>query len=352
MSDRPRRRPQAFLLDEVRLAPSSDPSGEADPAPDDDAVNGGEAAITTVTRVHRRRFGWAGLLSAALGGLIILAVALSLDRLITDLFDRAGWLGWVGLALTAVAGLSLTVLALREIAGVASVRRIDAIRRVSTQATRDDSRPAALLATRDLIALYRQRPETARGRAALASHAVEIIDGRDLIGLAETELLSAFDDRARRAVLASAKRVSIVTAITPRPSLGVLFVLYEVVRLIRRLGGLYGERPGLIGFVGMTRSVFAHLAVTGGMAAGDSLFQQILGHGLAARVSARLGEGVINGLLTARIGIAAIEVCRPLPFIRGRPPRIGDVMAELVKASPEEPASRRHRAASQPDEPE
>jgi putative membrane protein len=59
--------------------------------------------------------------------------------------------------------------------------------------------------------------------------------------------------------------------------------------------------------------------------------QQIVGHGIAAKLSARLGEGVVNGLLTARIGIAAIEVCRPLPFIAGRPPRIGDVLAELTR---------------------
>jgi putative membrane protein len=42
--------------------------------------------------------------------------------------------------------------------------------------------------------------------------------------------------------------------------------------------------------------------------------QQIVGHGLAARLSAKLGEGVVNGMMTARIGIAAMETARPLPF--------------------------------------
>ena len=54
------------------------------------------------------------------------------------------------------------------------------------------------------------------------------------------------------------------------------------------------------------------------MAAGDSLIQQVLGHGIAAKLSARLGEGVLNGLLTARLGLAAIEVARPLPLRRPR----------------------------------
>jgi uncharacterized membrane protein YcjF (UPF0283 family) len=57
--------------------------------------------------------------------------------------------------------------------------------------------------------------------------------------------------------------------------------------------------------------MMAHLAITGGIAATEGLVSQVLGHSLAARLSTRLGEGVINGLLTARVGIAAIAVTRP-----------------------------------------
>src|SRR5207245_4584898 len=52
----------------------------------------------------------------------------------------------------------------------------------------------------------------------------------------------------------------------------------------------------------LMRHVIAHLAITGGMAASDSLLQQMLGHGIAAKLSQRLGEGILNGLLTARLG--------------------------------------------------
>jgi len=40
----------------------------------------------------------------------------------------------------------------------------------------------------------------------------------------------------------------------------------------------------------------------------------MLGHGIAAKLSQRLGEGVLNGLLTARLGLAAIDVTQPLPY--------------------------------------
>ena len=131
--------------------------------------------------------------------------------------------------------------------------------------------------------------------------------------------------------MASAKRVSIVTAVSPRALIDLAFVLMENLRLIRRLSQLYGGRPGLLGFMRLTRNVLVHLATTGAIAVGDSLVQQVVGHGLAARLSARLGEGVVNGLLTTRIGIAAIDVCRPMPFGAQKRPKISDFLGELVK---------------------
>ena len=80
----------------------------------------------------------------------------------------------------------------------------------------------------------------------------------------------------------------------------------------------------------LLRLTIAHLAFTGGIAATDSLIQQMLGHGVAAKLSARLGEGVLNGLLTARIGLAAIEVSRPLPFAALPKPAIADLAGDLL----------------------
>jgi putative membrane protein len=311
------RRPAAFDLDEVRFEPD-----ELYPADE------GTTPLAALPSPKARRR-WLGLLLSAAGGLVVLALGLGVDALIGGLFARYGWLGWVGVALAGVLVLALLAILVREAVALLRLRRIAHIHAAAAKAVAGDDRAVALKVATDLQHLYRRRPETARGRAALAGHAREIIDGRDLIGLAETELLLPFDETARRLVLGAARRVALVTAISPRALVDVAFVGAEIVRLIRRLATLYGGRPGTLGFLRLARATFAHLAVTGGMAAGDSLVQQILGHGIAARLSARLGEGVINGLLTARVGIAAIEVCRPLPYTVGTPPRLGDVMAVL-----------------------
>lgn len=329
------RRPAAFSLDELNLlsaderpaAKARTPSLVGDPDPFAPPT---DEAIAPAAR-QARPWHWVRVLVVALGGLLTLALGLAVDNLIRDLFDRTEWLGWLGAVLAAIAVLALAAIAVREISGLLRLRLIDQIRQRGAIAAANDDRSAARSVAREIVGLYSGRPETARGRARLAAHIGEIIDGRDLIGLAETELLLPLDDGAKAMVLSSAKRVALLTAVSPRAVVDLAFVGVEILRLIRRLATLYGGRPGFVGFLRLARAAFAHLAITGGMAAGDSMLQQVVGHGLAARLSARLGEGVVNGLLTARIGIAAIDVCRPLPFLVGRSPRLADVMSELVR---------------------
>jgi putative membrane protein len=156
------------------------------------------------------------------------------------------------------------------------------------------------------------------------------MDAEDRLALAERTLLAPLDEQATRAVAEAAKQVSVVTALSPRALVDIAFVVFAGARLLRHIARIYAGRPGMLGFLRLARAALNHLAVTGGAALGDSLIQQVLGHGVAARISARLGEGVLNGLMTARFGLAAIEVCRPLPFIREQPPRLGDVAGEFA----------------------
>ncbi len=337
------RRPAAFALDDDRVRFSDADFRFADradalitPTSDDDGV----PRLPAEASRPRKAFSFSKWIAIGLGGLVSLAIGLAIDSLIRDLFARTDWLGWTAVALASLAALGLLGLIVREVLGIIRVGKIDHLRdRLTEAATTDDARKAQA-GLKELSQLYADRPETARGRRELSGHMREVIDGRDLIILAERDLLAPLDLEARRIVMNSAKRVSLVTAVSPRALVDLLAVLFENLRTIRRLSALYGGRPGTLGFLRLARQVLTHLALTGGMAAGDSLASQVLGHGLAARLSARLGEGVINGLLTARIGIAAIAVCRPSPFVATRGPSISDFMGELVSTAEKQDAGK------------
>lgn len=313
--------PQPDAFEPVAIDP-------AEPATDEEAVE----VAQKKGLLARGIFSWGGLFWSALGGLVSLGVGLWVTRVIEDLFARTPALGWVGVVLAALVLLAAFALAAREIRAIARQRRIAELHIACAQAHAADDRNAARAALRDLASLYAARPETARARALVAELSEEIVDGRDLLEIAERNLMSPLDERARREIAVAAKRVSVVTAISPRALVDVLFVAAQTVRLIRRIAEIYGGRPGLFGFIKLARSVGAHLAITGGMAVGDSLVQQVLGHGIASRLSARLGEGVLNGMLTARIGLSALAVCRPMPFAATKQPGVADVAPFLFKS--------------------
>ena len=302
----------------VRVTPEADPALLPVPV---------EAPFVPV----QRGFRWGGVFWAGIGGLVLLGLGLSVARLIEDLFARSEGLGYLGLGFALAAALALTVVTVREALGLARLATIEHLHRRAAEVLLSDDRDASWAIVQELTKLAYQNPHLARARAALAGHAGDIIDGADMIRLAERELMTQLDEQARLLVSSAAQRVSIVTAVSPRALVDVLFVFAASLRLIRQLARLYGGRPGALGMIALMRHVIAHVAITGGMAASDSLIQQVLGHGIAAKLSQRLGEGVLNGLLTARLGLAAIDVTRPLPFTALPRPALADLAKDLLR---------------------
>jgi len=278
-----------------------------------------------------KRRSWLGAtFLAAFGALVSLAIGLWTDQLIRELFQRATWLGWVAAGLAALAAIALIVILAREMLAIARLASVERLRAQALDAVARDDPKAARAVVAELTRFVSHKPETAAGRRALASLENDIIDGANLVRIAETEILGPLDARATQLILDAAKRVSLVTAVSPRAFVDIAYVVFEAGRLIRRLSELYGGRPGTLGFFRLARSVLAHLAVTGAIAAGDDFVHQIVGQGLAARLSAKLGEGVVNGMMTARIGLAAMEVTRPLPFVALKRPGMTDFLTALA----------------------
>jgi len=110
----------------------------------------------------------------------------------------------------------------------------------------------------------------------------------------------------------------------------VVAVLFSNLRMIRRIAEIYGGRSGLVGSWRITRNVLAHLVATGAVAVGDDLIGSLAGGGILSKVSRRFGEGVVNGALTARVGVATMQVCRPLPFRQIQRPKVRNLIANAL----------------------
>ena len=327
------RKPQAFRLDDPHVVLADDDTramrGTVRVMPEPEHFD--LPVPVAPTLAPRRRFRWGAVFWSALGGLVTLGLGLATTRLIEDLYARAQWLGTVGAVLAAIALLALLVVCAREIAGLLRLASIEKLHARAAAALVSDDRDEARDIVRALNEKLAATPALAHARGELEAHLTEIIDGRDLLHIAERQLMAPLDREASQLIARTATRVSVVTAVSPRAAVDIAFVAVAVLGMIRRLAAIYGGRPGMLGLIRLVRHIIAHLAFTGGIAAGDSLIQQFLGHGVAAKLSARLGEGVLNGLLTARLGLAAIEVARPLPFAALPPPKLADIAGDLLR---------------------
>ena len=317
------RKPTAFRVEEVEIftPPAPQPPLEGLPMP---------APRVRGVPDLRRGLRWGSILLTALGGLVSLIASLWLYDWVLALLARDDWIGFVAVTLLGIVILALIMIILREAAGLARLGRLGRIRHEADSAARQNDKALAIDVADRLKRLYAGRKDLAWGLSRLSEHEHDIMDSAELLRLCERTLIAPLDPLARGIVAASAKRVSVVTAVSPGAIIDMMFVAAENLRMLRRLATLYGARPGTLSLLKLARMVLTHIVLTGGIALGDDVIQQVIGHGLTARLSARLGEGIFNGALTARIGIAATDVCRPLPYVEQPRPRFRELVAEVA----------------------
>ncbi len=291
--------------------------------------------VPPATLPAARGFRWGGLLAGALASLAMLWAGLAFTQLVEDAFARSPILGWAATGLAGVAGLAALAIIVREIWAMARLRRIEHIQIDAAHAINADDTPAAKRAVSQLQSLYAGRADAQMGLRDLKQYEADILDGRDRVKLAERLLVSPRDAEAHRIIAHAARRITLLTTVAPTPALDILFVAAQNLRMMREVATLYGGRPSFFATMRLVRMVLGHLAVTGGLALSDNLLQHVVGKGLLGRLSARFGEGAVNGILTARVGLAARDVCRPIPQETSAKETLGSLMKELVSTANE-----------------
>jgi putative membrane protein len=311
--------------------PAGEPaSAEAPAAPRESRI------VPEIIRVGRS---WGSIFFSAVTGLLILTALLWIQDTFLALLGRKDWLGWAATILLAVAVFAFVMILAREVAGLYRLAAITAVRKRAEAALASENADEARASSGDIRGVLEDRRELADGIARLAKHERDIMDARQVLTLAERELLMPLDKIARQTVGVSGRRVSMATALSPAAVFAVGFVAYENFRMLRNLAGIYGGRPGFLAMLRLMRLIAGHLAVTGGIAFTDDILGQFVGHGMTSRLSRRLGEGLINGGFTIRIGIAAVEVLRPLPYIDAKQPRLREFVSEFLKVGQKADAS-------------
>jgi putative membrane protein len=328
--------PVLIELDGAAESPADAPPVEEMHAPT------GQAMQTMATLATRRpstlgRWFWRLLLS-----MILFFLSISVWNFVTALVAQNPILGWLAIALVAVFSIVCLIIILKEWAALARLAKIDTLHREAEVVIAANDLTGARTFIKKLEALYADRDDTSWARQKLSESASEAFDADTLLVHAEDTLMTPLDAQATREIESAARQVATATALVPLAFADVLVALTTNLRMIRRICEIYGGRSGALGGWRLTRAVITHLVATGAVAVGDDLIGSVGGGHLVGKISRRFGEGLVNGALTARVGIAAMEVCRPLPFSDGKKPRVTGVIRRaltgLFERAPEEGA--------------
>jgi len=312
MTDAPKAR-GPILIELDGQKPAAEPSA-APPVPDlgpqERRAAMQQVAVLAARRPSQLAKWFWSLLVAILG----FVVSLATWNYVTGLIQSAPILGMIATGLVGAFCIVLLIIAIKELAAFNRLARMDGVHKAAQAAVASGQLSEARAVIDRIDTLYAGRDDTAWGRAQVKERKGEVLDADALLGLTETSILAPLDQQAMREVEAAARQVATVTAIVPLALADVLTALTSNLRMIRRIAEIYGGRSGTFGSWRLTRTVLSHLVATGAVAVGDDLIGSVAGGGVLAKVSRRFGEGVINGALTARVGVAAMEVCRPMPF--------------------------------------
>ena len=320
------RKPVLIELDDrAPLTPATAP-----PVEDPGSAPQGEAMQTLARLSAKRPNRLAKLFWSALVALVTFTLSITAWNFVTGLLAANPILGWTATTLFGLLTFAALGLALKEWTGYARLTRLDKLKTRAEAAMGDQDLKAARQLAEDLSALYANRPALAEARARLKTQSTEAFDADTVFALTEQTLLAPLDARAKEEVAAAARQVAMVTALVPLALADVVAALTSNLRMIRRIAEVYGGRAGTLGSWRLTRTVLTHLVATGAVAVGDDLIGSVAGGGLLSKVSRRFGEGVVNGALTARVGVAAMEVCRPLPFTKQTRPSVSKLVSRAL----------------------
>ncbi len=143
-------------------------------------------------------------------------------------------------------------------------------------------------------------------------------------------VLSEQDRQARASVMRWSGEAAVLVTISPLASVDMLLILWRSLKMIDEVAACYGIRLGYWSRIRLLRMIGQHMLYAGAAELITDVGLDWLGAELSARLSARLAQGVGAGLLTVRLGLQTMQVCRPIAFTQDEKPRLGQFRTELL----------------------
>ncbi|MFC0309820.1 YcjF family protein [Gallibacterium trehalosifermentans] len=153
----------------------------------------------------------------------------------------------------------------------------------------------------------------------------------ELLQLFSQEFLSPLDQQAKKLINKQAIEATMLVAISPLALVDMAFIAWRHLRLINQLAKLYGMKLGYFSRISLIKMVLFNIAFAGATEVIREIGMDWLSQDITAKLSARVAQGIGVGLLTARLGLKTLELCRPVPFTVQERPKLHTIHKLLLE---------------------
>lgn len=307
------------VLDPAQLVTPGEEEGADRPIPPRElpleAVSAVDEALPTQTPPRARKKSlWRRVFGLSLGALLSVAVGLELYRLLDWGFGTHALLGG-GLAVVLLLALGSGSLQLwRSLRGLRQLRQVETLQGQARRMLDQPGQGAAGAFLRRLEQHYQHRPGDQRLIDAIQELDSSYSDAECIRYLSQ-HALQEQDAQARRCVQRYSIESGVLVALSPWASFDMLLVGWRNLRMLREIAAIYGIAPGAATQWTLLKRVLHSLAFAGLSEMAIDAGSAALGSSLTSSLSARAGQGLGAGLFTARTGMEALRLCRPLPQV-------------------------------------
>jgi len=142
---------------------------------------------------------------------------------------------------------------------------------------------------------------------------LEEYNNGEILQLYSRTVLSQVDQKALKEIAKFSSESVVLVALSPIAVIDMLLMLWRNLRF----------RVKLI------KQVIINMAYAGASELVADLGADLLGAELLGKLSARMAQGLGAGMLTARLGLKAMHLCRPIPFSDDAP-KLGHIRQKIV----------------------
>lgn len=250
------------------------------------------------------------------------------DKVLTAIANQ-DWLslGWAGF----IAGLSVfgIIRIGREFLALRKLRHHFSLQQQAEAIIGRNSVGQAEAFCRDLA----QTGAAAVDREAMDAWKHQIHDAHsdaEVFALYDNVVMKKQDKLALDVISNYSSQSAVLVAISPLALADMLLVAWRSLKMVDELSVIYGVQLGYWARIRLFKSIVKNMAFAGATELAIDSGMDLLSTSVATKVSARAGQGIGVGILSARFGIQALTLLRPLPWFPDRAVKLGHVRKQII----------------------